>query len=196
MGNCACHSNVLTNSIIEQCNKNDGENVTIQKKENTTINNLKSEFNEFLFDKKYKYEESNEGKIINLRDKYRFDPEFVPLENMEKEGAYHQFLLINDYLIKKNVFYKPFIWNNKDLEKILNEEIQKQDKYAERYKNDICNSRDKSDSFFLCNNIRSMVWADYIIQLLNRLLSIYQKFKNIMDEDTIEKITKYKNESN
>lgn len=42
--------------------------------------------------------------------------------------------------------------------------------------------------------LTSLKWGDYKWQLLNRLLLLYQTFKNNIDEETIKKVTLANNE--
>ena len=133
---------------------------------------------------------------LSLREQLRKDDKFVPIEQMTKEEVYLQFLSFNDYLLEKKSFTEPFKWNDENVENKLIEAIKKADNEAQLMSDfvelkKILAIHPETMQMF----IDTLQWGDYKWQLLKRLLLIYQTYKNIMDEETMKKMTIEKDES-
>ncbi len=90
----------------------------------------------------------------------------------------------------KQSIEEPFKWKDENLEKKLTKEIKIIDKGTESMAGLIefkiqFNMHLETMQFYL----KSLKWGDYKWLLLNRLLLLYQTFKNNMDEETIKKVT-------
>ena len=133
---------------------------------------------------------------LSLREQLRKDDKFVPIEQMTKEEVYLQFLSFNDYLLEKKSFTEPFKWNDENVENKLIEAIKKADNEAQLMSDFVelkkmLDIHPETMQIF----IETLQWGDYKWQLLKRLLLIYQTYKNIMDEETMKKMTIEKDES-
>ena len=132
---------------------------------------------------------------LSLREQLRKDDKFVPIEQMTKEEVYLQFLSFNDYLLEKKSFTEPFKWNDENVENKLIEAIKKADSEAQLM-SDFVELKKMLDIHpeTMQMFIDTLQWGDYKWQLLKRLLLIYQTYKNIMDEETMKKMTIEKDE--
>ena len=128
-----------------------------------------------------------EKEYLKIREQVRYNPFNLPFEELDKNKAYLQFLLINDYLMYKNI-HQPFEWLDENIEQKLIEAVKNADKDAELMADHIWW---KATSFCDCHPetmplyVEVLKWGDYKWQMLNRLLLIYQRYKNEIDAETM-----------
>ena len=128
-----------------------------------------------------------EKEYLKIREQVRYNPFQLPFEQLDKNKAYLQFLLINDYLMYKNL-HQPFEWLDENIEQKLIEAVKNADKDAELMADHIWW---KATSFCDCHPetmplyVEVLKWGDYKWQMLNRLLLIYQRYKNEIDDKTM-----------
>lgn len=134
--------------------------------------------------------ESPEKKNLSPREQLRNNANFVPIEKFDKKAAYYQFLKLNDYLIEKGTISEPFIWFDDNIEQKLIDAINKADHEAE-VMSDFILGKAMFDMHpeTMPLYVESLKWGDYKWQILNRLLLLYQTFKDTMDMDTMARIT-------
>lgn len=134
--------------------------------------------------------ESPEKKNLSPREQVRINPNFVPIENFDKKAAGYQFLKLNDFLIAKGTISEPFIWFDDNIEQKLIDAVKKADHEAE-VMSDFILGKSMFDMHpeTMPMYIEALKWGDYKWQILNRLLLLYQTFKDTMDMDTMAIIT-------
>ena len=146
------------------------------------IENPEKEKEEEIEKKKYFEEE-----YLKIREQVRYNPFQLPFEQLDKNKAYLQFLLINDYLMYKNI-NQPFEWLDENIEQKLIVAVKKADDNANFMSEFIYQ---KAYMFYdyhpetMPMYVSTLKWADYKWLLLNRLLLIYQKYKNEIDDETM-----------
>ena len=141
----------------------------------------------------------NKKKLITPREIIRFDAQFdQPVEEMSKEKAYYQFLSINSYYDKyKNQIFPEgyFNWKDPNLASKLESEIKNYNDNAEVMSGFVQTKvRTNNHPETMDMYVEIVKHEDYIWQLLNRQLSIYKKFYDVMDDQTIQYIEKKKKE--
>ena len=148
-----------------------------------------------------KSENNKESKseIFSARETVRFNANFEPdIDIMDKEQAYYQFLVINDYYERKTINLFPegfFSWKDPNLAAKLKSEIKKFNDNAERMNGFVISkAMDDYHPETMSMYIELLKHEDYIWQLLNRQLLIYNKFYTIVDDKTIEYIEYLKKE--
>ena len=140
-------------------------------KENTPLNNSKS-----LVEND---NSSNISELLTAREFVRFNAKFdQPIEEMDKDKAYYQFLSINRYYDKYKTFPEGFFnWKDPNLGSKLEAQILKYNEHAE-----LMNSFVTNKALFgyhpetMGAYVEILQFDDYIWQLLNRQLLIYKKF--------------------
>ena len=142
---------------------------------------------------------NSKDKMLSAREIVRFNPKFEkPVEEMDKETAYLQFLYINSYYDKyKNKIFPEgyFNWKDPNLVLKLESQIKKYNDNAELM-NGFVQSK-AMDGFHpetMGTYVEYLKHDDYICQLLNRQLLIYKKFFPLLDDKTIEYIDYLKKE--
>ena len=146
------------------------------------IENPEKEKEEEIEKKKYFEEE-----YLKIREQVRYNPFQLPFEQLDKNKAYLQFLLINDYLMYKNI-NQPFEWLDENIEQKLIDAVKKADHDAYFMSEFIYQ---KAYMFYdhhpetMPLYASTLKWADYKWLMLNRLLLIYQKYKNEIDDETM-----------
>ena len=129
----------------------------------------------------------------------RFEPKFTQsVEEMDKETAYYQFLSINSYYerLSNKLFPKGFFnWKDPYLVSKLEAQIKQYNDDAE-IMNEFVLSKAMDDFHpeTMGMYVEILKHDDYIWQLLNRQLLIYNKFYGLIDEKTIEYIDYLKRE--
>ena len=136
-------------------------------------------------------------KLMTPREIVRFDAQFdQPVEEMSKEKAYYQFLSINSYYDKyKNQIFPEgyFNWKDPNLASKLESEIKNYNDNAEVMSGFVQTKvRTNNHPETMDMYVEIVKHEDYIWQLLNRQLSIYKKFYDVMDDQTIQYIEKKK----
>ena len=134
--------------------------------------------------------ESLEKKNLSPREQLRKNANFAPIEKFDKKAAAYQFLKLNDYLIAKGTISEPFIWFDDYIEQKLIDAVKKADHEAE-VMSDFILGKSMFDMHpeTMPQYIEALKWGDYRWQILNRLLLLYQTFKDTMDMDTMAIIT-------
>lgn len=186
-------------------NKNSGLNLQ-KNSNNKNINTSKAsnflssiENNEKNLDIQKDKNTNSKDRILSAREIVRFNPKFEqPIEEMDKETAYLQFLYINSYYDKnKNKIFPEgyFNWKDPNLVSKLESEIKKYNDNAE-----LMNGLVQSKAMHgfhpetMGIYVEYLKHDDYIYQLLNRQLLIYKKFYALLDDKTIEYIEYLKKE--
>ena len=160
---------------------------TTEENKNPVSENIKKE-------EKYKESiasiESPEKKNLSPREQLRKNANFAPIEKFDKKAAAYQFLKLNDYLIAKGTISEPFIWFDDYIEQKLIDAVKKADHEAE-VMSDFILGKSMFDMHpeTMPMYIEALKWGDYKWQILNRLLLLYQTFKDTMDMDTMAIIT-------
>ena len=137
-----------------------------------------------------------EKEYLKIREQVRYNPFNLPFEELDKNKAYLQFLLINDYLMYKNI-HQPFEWLDENIEQKLIDAVKKADHDAYFMSRFIY----QKVSFYdhhpetMPMYVSTLKYADYKWVLLNRLLLIYQKYKNEVDDETMASIYNLKEQS-
>jgi len=138
-------------------------------------------------------------KKLSAREIVRFEPKFTQsVEEMDKETAYYQFLSINSYYerLSNKLFPKGFFnWKDPYLVSKLEAQIKQYNDDAE-IMNEFVLSKAMDDFHpeTMGMYVEILKHDDYIWQLLNRQLLIYNKFYGLIDEKTIEYIDYLKRE--
>ena len=134
--------------------------------------------------------QSQENKNLSPREQLRKNPNFVPIEKLDKKAAYLQFLNINEYLLKKKTISEPFDWFDENVEQKLIDSVKNADHEAQVVSDFIL---DKAMFHIhpetMPMYVEALKLVDYKWQLLNRILLIYQTYKETMDIDTMALIS-------
>ena len=171
------NSNSLSkNQIIEQ-NENNENLKSSQPNNNVKENNQNLQSSQPL-----------KKERLSAREQVRKNPNFLPIEEMPKIGAYLQFLQINDYLLKHKTINEPYDWFDENLENKLIEDIKKID-HETQIMSDFVEGKAMFDMHpeTMPMYIDALQWGDYKWQFLCRLLLLFQTFKNDMDVETMAK---------
>jgi hypothetical protein len=192
--------------MFEGCSLLKKENVKLNKNETNIIqeNNQGNSNNinpQFPLEKIIINEEIDKykNKKLSAREIVRFEPKFTQsIEEMDKETAYYQFLSINSYYerIPNKLFPKGFFnWKDPNLVSKLEAQIKQYNDDAE-IMNEFVLSKAMDDFHpeTMGIYVEILKHDDYIWQLLNRQLLIYNKFYSLVDEKTIEYIDYIKRE--
>jgi hypothetical protein len=184
--------------MFEGCSLLKKENVKLNKNETNIIqeNNQGNSNNinpQFPLEKIIINEEIDKykNKKLSAREIVRFEPKFTQsIEEMDKETAYYQFLTINSYYerIPNKLFPKGFFnWKDPNLVSKLEAQIKQYNDDAE-IMNEFVLSKAMDDFHpeTMGIYVEILKHDDYIWQLLNRQLLIYNKFYSLVDEKTIE----------
>ena len=124
------------------------------------------------------------------REMLRYKTYFQPVDEMNKEDAYSEFLEINSFYAEniKGEFPDDFFrWKDPSLVSKLESQIKQHDHNAE-----LMNGLVMSKMIFdhhpetMDYYVSILRVEDFICQLLNRQLLIYKKFYPIIDDKTIE----------
>jgi len=156
----------------------------LEKNKNSVSESIKKE------EKNEQNPNSGEKKNLSPREQLRKNANFVPIEKFDKRAAYFQFLKLNDYLVQKETISEPFFWLDENIEQKLIEAVKKADHEAE-VMSDFILGKSMYDEHpeTMPMYIESLQWGDYKWQILNRLLLLYQTFKDTMDGETMAIIT-------
>ena len=191
----SCSKKPLTDSILPNQNNSQEENNNQSNKNDNEItekqNNIKASIDPAIPntqaaepEKKNSKEENN----LTIREQLRIKLNFhLSIEKLNKE-SYLQFLLINEHLMLKKIIHQPFEWLDENIEQKLIEAVKNADKDAELMADHIWW---KATSFCDCHPetmplyVEVLKWGDYKWQMLNRLLLIYQRYKNEIDAETM-----------
>ena len=127
-----------------------------------------------------------EKEYLKIREQVRYNPFNLPFEELDKNKAYLQFLLINDYLMYENI-HQPFEWLDENIEQELIDAVEKADHDAYLMSQFIYQKASFYDHHpeTMPMYVSTLRWADYKWLMLNRLLLIYQKYKNEIDDETM-----------
>ena len=193
-------------AMFEGCSLLKKENVKLNKNQTKIIqeNNQGNSNNknpQFPLEKIIINEEIDKykNKKLSAREIVRFEPKFTQsIEEMDKETAYYQFLSINSYYerIPNKLFPKGFFnWKDPNLVSKLEAQIKQYNDDAE-IMNEFVLSKAMDDFHpeTMGIYVEILKHDDYIWQLLNRQLLIYNKFYSLVDEKTIEYIDYIKRE--
>jgi hypothetical protein len=192
--------------MFEGCSLLKKENVKLNKNETNIIqeNNQGNSNNinpQFPLEKIIINEEIDKykNKKLSAREIVRFEPKFTQsIEEMDKETAYYQFLTINSYYerIPNKLFPKGFFnWKDPNLVSKLEAQVKQYNDDAELM-NEFVLSKAMDDFHpeTMGIYVEILKHDDYIWQLLNRQLLIYNKFYSLVDAKTIEYIDYIKRE--
>jgi hypothetical protein len=192
--------------MFEGCSLLKKENVKLNKNETNIIqeNNQGNSNNinpQFPLEKIINNEDIDKykNKKLSAREIVRFEPKFTQsIEEMDKETAYYQFLFINSYYerIPNKLFPKGFFnWKDPNLVSKLEAQVKQYNDDAELM-NEFVLSKAMDDFHpeTMGIYVEILKHDDYIWQLLNRQLLIYNKFYSLVDEKTIEYIDYIKRE--
>ena len=137
-----------------------------------------------------------EKEYLKIREQVRYNPFQLPFEQLDKNKAYLQFLLINDYLMYKNI-HQPFEWLDENIEQKLIDAVKKADDDANLMSQFIYQKASFYDHHpeTMPMYVSTLKYADYKWVLLNRLLLIYQKYKNEVDDETMASIYNLREQS-
>jgi hypothetical protein len=178
------------------------EGCSLLKKENVKLNKNQTKIiPQFPLEKIINNEEIDKykNKKLSAREIVRFEPKFTQsIEEMDKETAYYQFLSINSYYerMPNKLFPKGFFnWKDPNLVSRLEAQIKQYNDDAE-IMNEFVLSKAMDDFHpeTMGIYVEILKHDDYIWQLLNRQLLIYNKFYSLVDEKTIEYIDYIKRE--
>ena len=128
-----------------------------------------------------------EKEYLKIREQVRYNPFNIPFEQLDKYKAYLQFLIINDYLMNDCKIQQPFEWLDENIEQKLIDAVKKADHDAYFMSEFIYQKASFYDHHpeTMPMYVSTLRWADYKWLMLNRLLLIYQKYKNEIDDETM-----------
>ena len=128
-----------------------------------------------------------EKEYLKIREQVRYNPFNIPFEQLDKYKAYLQFLIINDYLMNDFKIQQPFEWLDENIEQKLIDAVKKADDDANLMSQFIYQKASFYDHHpeTMPMYVSTLRWADYKWLMLNRLLLIYQKYKNEIDDETM-----------
>ena len=137
-----------------------------------------------------------EEEYLKIREQVRYNPFNIPFEQLDKYKAYLQFLIINDYLMYKNI-HQPFEWLDENIEQKLIDAVKKADDDANLMSQFIYQKASFYDHHpeTMPMYVSTLKYADYKWVLLNRLLLIYQKYKNEVNDETMASIYNLREQS-
>ena len=138
-----------------------------------------------------------EKEYLKIREQVRYNPFNLPFEELDKNKAYLQFLLINDYLMNDFKIQQPFEWLDENIEQKLIDAVKKADDDANLMSQFIYQKASFYDHHpeTMPMYVSTLRWADYKWLMLNRLLLIYQKYKNEVDDETMASIYNLREQS-
>ena len=137
---CSSKKSSLTNSILPSNNsptKEENQKEVFNEKSEQNWQDIKNSIisqncnTEEENAQNLKSSQPSENKRLSIREQFRINANFRPIEEMENDSEYFQFLIINDYLLLKQSIEEPFKWKEENLEKKLTEEIKIIDKGTE-----------------------------------------------------------------
>ena len=138
-----------------------------------------------------------EKEYLKIREQVRYNPFNIPFEQLDKYKAYLQFLIINDYLMNDFKIQQPFEWLDENIEQKLIDAVKKADDDANLMSQFIYQKASFYDHHpeTMPMYVSTLKYADYKWVLLNRLLLIYQKYKNEVDDETMASIYNLREQS-
>lgn len=138
-----------------------------------------------------------EKEYLKIREQVRYNPFNIPFEQLDKYKAYLQFLIINDYLMNDFKIQQPFEWLDENIEQKLIDAVKKADDDANLMSQFIYQKASFYDHHpeTMPMYVSTLKYADYKWVLLNRLLLIYQKYKNEVDDKTMASIYNLREQS-
>ena len=150
---------------------------------------IDKEMDDFIKTFSFLLKDLDKRKEETPREKFRFNPNFNPIETLSNEFAFHQFVSIDITILKmeQGHFY-PSDWKDPKLVKKLEKKIKYFEARAENWNDWVMNKIMFNMHMETTGQyVEMMKQDDYIWQLLSRQLLIYKTFSAVIDDDILEK---------
>ena len=186
------YKNKNNDKVDKKKSKNSDKNFDPAQASEQKIENPEKEKEEEIEKNKY-----FEKEYLKIREQVRYNPFNIPFEQLDKYKAYLQFLIINDYLMNDCKIQQPFEWLDENIEQKLIDAVKKADDDANLMSQFIYQKASFYDHHpeTMPMYVSTLKYADYKWVLLNRLLLIYQKYKNEVDDETMASIYNLREQS-